>query len=152
MRNIVFAAALACAAFSPVAALADHSAKHMHMFKSPSCGCCSAWADVARRHGFDVTVEEREDMTAVKRRLGVPEAVESCHTATVEGYVVEGHVPMAAVDKLLADRPAVAGVTAPGMPAGSPGMGDDPKARFDVLSFGAADGTPPAVFFEAGAE
>ncbi|WP_062236752.1 DUF411 domain-containing protein [Aureimonas sp. N4] len=141
-------AALVLAALSGPA-LADHSPKHMHVFKSATCGCCAAWADIARRHGFDVTVEDREDMTAVKRSLGVAEAVESCHTARIGGYVVEGHVPMEAVDRLLAERPQVAGIAAPGMPAGSPGMGDDPDAEFDVLSFGGASAAP-AVFHRAG--
>lgn len=141
-------AALALAALSGPA-LADHSTKHMHVFKSATCGCCAAWADIARGHGFDVTVEDREDMTAVKRSLGVTEAVESCHTARISGYVVEGHVPMEAVDRLLAERPQVAGIAAPGMPAGSPGMGDDPDAEFDVLSFGGASAAP-TVFHRAG--
>lgn len=77
------------------------------------------------------------------------EVVESCHTARIGGYVVEGHVPMEAVDRLLAERPQVAGITPPGMPAGSPGMGDDPDAEFDVLSFGGASAAP-GVFHRAG--
>ncbi|MBB3951491.1 DUF411 domain-containing protein [Aureimonas jatrophae] len=107
-------------------------------------------ADIARKHGFDVTVEDREDMTAVKRSLGVTEAVESCHTARIGGYVVEGHVPMEAVDRLLAERPQVAGIAAPGMPAGSPGMGDDLDAEFDVLSFGGASAAPATTDGPAG--
>jgi hypothetical protein len=141
-------AALALVALSGPA-LADHAERHMHVFKSPTCGCCAAWADIARKHGFDVTVEDRDDMTELKRGLGISETVESCHTAKVGGYVVEGHVPMEAVDKLLAERPKVAGIAAPGMPAGSPGMGDDPNAQFDVLSFGGTSALPD-VYYRAG--
>ncbi len=81
-------------------------------------------------------------MAGLKRLLGVSEAVESCHTARIGGYVIEGHVPMEAVDRLMSTKPRVAGIAAPGMPAGSPGMGDDPKTRFDVLSFGDASTAP----------
>ncbi|WP_244493588.1 DUF411 domain-containing protein [Aureimonas sp. N4] len=90
-------------------------------------------------------------MAGLKRLLGVSEAVESCHTARIGGYVIEGHVPMEAVDRLMSTKPRVAGIAAPGMPAGSPGMGDDPKTRFDVLSFGDAS-TAPEVFYRAGLE
>ncbi|WP_152048862.1 DUF411 domain-containing protein [Aureimonas psammosilenae] len=141
-------AALAFLALA-VPAAADHAPKHMHVFKSPECGCCGAWVEIARKHGFEVTVEDREDMAGLKRLLGVSETVESYHTAKVGGYVVEGHVPMEAVDRLLTGRPQVAGIAAPGMPAGSPGMGDDPDARFDVLSFGKAS-QATAVFYRAG--
>lgn len=90
-------------------------------------------------------------MAGLKRLLGVSNAIESCHTAGIGGYVVEGHMPMDTIDRLKSVRPRVAGIAAPGMPAGSPGMGDDPKARFDVLSFG--DGsTAPEVFYRAGRE
>jgi hypothetical protein len=136
----------------PVAALADHSARHMQVFKSVGCECCTAWAEIARRHGFEVDVQELDDMTPVKGEAGVNEGLESCHTTRIDGYIVEGHVPMAAVEKLLSERPAIRGISAPGMPAGSPGMGDDPSARFDVMSFGGADDAAPAVFFQAGNE
>ena len=132
-------------------AVAEHAPNHMHVYKSPDCGCCAAWVEIARKHGFQVTVEDRDDMAGLKRLLGVSEPVESCHTAKVGGYVVEGHVPMEAVDRLLSEKPRVAGIAAPGMPMGSPGMGDDPKAEFDVLSFGDASASPK-VFYRAGRE
>ncbi|HEV7253637.1 MAG TPA: DUF411 domain-containing protein [Mesorhizobium sp.] len=143
-------ALVAATLLSAPAAQADHSRRHMTVFKTPGCECCSAWAAIAREHGFEVTLEEREDMEAIKDRLGVVEAVRSCHTTSVDGYVVEGHVPMTAVKKLLSERPRVTGIGAPGMPMGSPGMGDDPRARFDVLSFGGTQPHARAVFFEAG--
>ena len=141
-------AALALLALS-APAVADHAPNHMHVYKSPDCGCCGAWVEIARKHGFEVTVEDRDDMSNLKRLLGVSEPLESCHTARIGGYLVEGHVPMEAVDRLLAEKPGVAGISAPGMPAGSPGMGDDPKARFDVIAFGDAS-TAPRVFHRAG--
>lgn len=152
MRKILQSLAVAAVVGIPGVALAEHSDKHMQVYKSPECTCCTAWAAIAEKHGFDVTVEERPDMASVKRSAGVPDAMQSCHTARIGGYVVEGHVPMAAIERLLAARPAVTGITAPGMPAGSPGMGDDPKARFDVLAFGASDGAASSVFFRAGEE
>lgn len=90
--------------------------------KDPSCGCCGAWADHVRAAGFPVRIVESEDVDALKARLGVPAELASCHTAEVEGYVVEGHVPATALTRLLAERPPATGLAVPGMPAGSPGM------------------------------
>lgn len=96
-----------------------------------------------RKHGFTVDDRETNDLTAVKRKLGVPPTLSSCHTATAEGYVVEGHVPADVIDKLLRERPKIVGLAVPGMPAGSPGMeapGQRPEP-FDVLSFDAKGAT-----------
>ncbi|MEF2550391.1 DUF411 domain-containing protein [Aurantimonas sp. A2-1-M11] len=131
-----------------MAARADHADRHMSVWKSPTCGCCEAWTDIAREHGFDVTVTNTDEMSPIKRAAGVPAAMEGCHTATIDGYVIEGHVPMDAIDRLLAERPALAGLSAPGMPMGSPGMGDDPDARYDVYGFGGD--TAPAVYQQVG--
>ena len=110
----------------------------MTLFKDPNCGCCGSWAELAREAGYGVTVRNDQDMTAVKRRLGVPEDLASCHTTQVAGYVVEGHVPLAEVARLLRERPAgVKGIAVPGMPAGSPGM-EVPGGRtepFQVIAF-----------------
>lgn len=110
--------------------------------KSPSCGCCGAWVDHLRANGFAVTVRDVADVTPEKRRLGVPETLESCHTALVEGYVVEGHVPAADVKRLLHTRPAgVKGLAVPGMPVGSPGMEvGDRKEPYKVVAW-TADGS-----------
>jgi hypothetical protein len=113
----------------------------MTVFKSPWCGCCEAWAKIMEDAGFSVTVENREDLNPVKRQAGVPQDMESCHTAMVGGYFVEGHVPAASVTRLLSERPQIAGIAVPGMPAGSPGMGDDPAARYDVYSVDASGKT-----------
>ncbi|RYH00886.1 CopG family transcriptional regulator [Salipiger sp. IMCC34102] len=122
----------------------------LHVAKSPTCGCCEAWVNLAVAEGFDVATTEMDDVTPAKVQAGVPQPLWSCHTASVAGYVIEGHVPFAAIAMLLRDRPAITGLAVPGMPIGSPGMGDDPTARFDVIAFGgdAADGQ---VYFKAGA-
>ncbi|WP_457797711.1 DUF411 domain-containing protein [Methylocystis sp. S23] len=97
-------------------------AKKMIVHKSPTCGCCGGWAARMRAEGYAVEEIKEADMEAVKARLGVPERMASCHTAEIDGYVIEGHVPPQAVAQLLKERPKAAGVAAPGMPMGSPGM------------------------------
>lgn len=143
------AAALAAGLMTPLTAHADHADRHMTVVKSPTCGCCTAWVDIAREHGFSVDTRETEDLTPAKQAAGVPANLQSCHTAKIGGYAVEGHVPMTAIDRLLAERPAIRGLAVPGMPMGSPGMGDDPRARFDVYAFGGADGKQ-AIFHQVG--
>jgi hypothetical protein len=104
--------------------------------KDPNCGCCQKWAEHLMAAGFPVEVIARTDMQAVKAKLGVPDDLVSCHTATVAGYVIEGHVPASAILRLLEEKPAAIGLSVPGMPAGSPGMeGGTPKV-FEVVLFG----------------
>lgn len=106
------------------------------MYKDPNCGCCAKWAEHMRDNGFAVKEISTREMSLVKSEAGVPRELGSCHTATVEGYVVEGHVPASDVKRLLAERPAVVGISAPGMPLGSPGMeGPYEAERYDVVSF-----------------
>ena len=108
------------------------------VFKDPSCGCCGAWVEHMRQAGFAMSVEEVGDLGPVKRNLGVPDDLVSCHTALLEDYVIEGHVPAAALLRLLAERPAARGLAVPGMPAGSPGMeGGTPEAYAVILFDGA---------------
>ena len=116
------------------------------MYKSPNCDCCTGWADHLRKEGFTVVVHKRDDMGAIKTRFGVPQKLASCHTAIVDGYVIEGHVPAADVERLLKERPEVAGLTAPGMPMKSPGMqkvGQKTQGS-DVLAFDKAG--KPTIF------
>ena len=140
--------ALSAAAFA-AAAWPVRAAVPMHVRAAPSCGCCHAWVALARARGYAVTVSELVDPDAEKAALGVPLNLASCHSVEAEGYVFEGHVPFAALEAVLRDRPAIKGLAVPGMPAGSPGMGDDPAARFDVIAFGGAAGTG-TVFYRAG--
>lgn len=121
----------------------------IEVLKSPGCGCCEAWADLARERGYTVSVKEFDDSAAQKAALGVPEDLTGCHTAQAGGYLFEGHVPFEAIDAVLRDKPAIAGLAVTGMPMGSPGMGNDPATRFDVIAFG---GTARAgqIFYRAG--
>ncbi len=106
--------------------------------RSPSCGCCGKWVERLRAAGYAVDMVNEADMKAVKTRLGVPEDLASCHTAEIGGYVVEGHTPLAAIDRLLREKPKAVGLAVPGMPAGSPGMemGDE-KEVYEVVLFDA---------------
>jgi hypothetical protein len=90
--------------------------------KTPTCGCCNAWVAHLRRAGFQVRISDVADVAPTARRLGVPDDLRSCHTASVGGYAIEGHVPAADIRRLLRERPAAAGIAVPGMPMGSPGM------------------------------
>lgn len=92
------------------------------VYKSPSCGCCSSWVSHLRDNGYNVTAVDVEDVTPYKRQYGIPPRLGSCHTAVIEGYVIEGHVPAADISRLLGERPDILGLTVPGMPLGSPGM------------------------------
>ncbi|MGS1079259.1 DUF411 domain-containing protein [Pseudoxanthomonas beigongshangi] len=94
----------------------------IRVHKSASCGCCGVWVDHVRAAGFPVEVHDTEDMMTVKDRLGVPEPMMSCHTAEVDGYFVEGHVPAEDIKRLIAEKPKARGIAVPGMPLGSPGM------------------------------
>lgn len=106
------------------------------VFKSPSCGCCAKWVEYLRGNGFDVEVQDRDDLDAIKKMAGVPGDLQSCHTASVEGYAIEGHVPVEPIRRLLSERPKVRGLAVPGMPAGSPGMEGPRSESYSVYSFG----------------
>ena len=129
-----FGAIMAALASQPAFAM---SRPAVIVHRSPTCGCCGAWANHLRRAGFPVTIVNEADMAPAKSRSGVPDALQSCHTAFIDGYVVEGHVPVEAIEKLLAERPAILGIAVPDMPGGSPGMevlGTRPDP-FKVMTF-----------------
>ena len=109
---------------APIALLAcaQATAQTIDVVKSPYCGCCAQWVEYLRANGFTVRVTDSEDLDAAARAQGVPDALRSCHTATVDGYAIEGHVPAEDIRRLLRERPQVAGLAVPGMPVGSPGM------------------------------
>lgn len=112
------------------------------VFKDPNCGCCSLWVTHMQQAGFPVTAENRPDMPALRVQHGVPQHVQSCHTAVVDGFVVEGHVPADDVKRLLKTRPAVTGIAVPGMPVGSPGMEQGSvRHAYSVLTFDQAGRT-----------
>jgi hypothetical protein len=105
------------------------------VYKSPSCGCCGNWVSHLRQNGFNVTAVNVEDVSEHKTKYGIPPRLGACHTAVIDGYVVEGHVPAIDIHRLLSERPEVLGLTVPGMPLGSPGMEmGDSVQPFDVLA------------------
>ena len=108
----------------------------VEVYKTLSCGCCGFWVEHMQQSGFKVNVHNVRDVTPMREKLGVPDAMASCHTASVGGYAIEGHVPAADVKRLLRDRPKAAGIAVPGMVQGSPGMeqgrGKDP---YNVILF-----------------
>ncbi len=112
-------------------------AADIKVYKSATCGCCTAWITHLEDAGFTVLAENRDDMPAMKQHYGIPPTLTSCHTAIIEDYIIEGHVPATDIQRLLQDRPNIMGLTAPGMPMQSPGMqakGKPPK-NYDVLTF-----------------
>jgi hypothetical protein len=111
------------------------AAEVVRVKKVKGCQCCDGWARHLRAQGFACEIVAHPNMEAFKTRLGVPEDLRSCHTATVAGYVIEGHVPAIALRRLLAERPAFTGLAVPGMPAGSPGMPSDRPETYEVLAF-----------------
>jgi hypothetical protein len=106
------------------------------LYKNPACTCCETYADYLRENGFEVTVEATHDLPLLKRQYGVPAPLEGCHTTLVEGYVVEGHVPVGTLRRLLTERPAIKGISLPGMPAGSPGMFGEKTEPFTIYEIG----------------
>jgi hypothetical protein len=106
------------------------------MYKQQFCGCCDGHADHLRANGYKVTVVETDNLALIKKKFRVPQEFEGCHTIVLDGYVVEGHVPATIIRKLLKERPAVRGISLPGMPDGSPGMSGQKKEPFVIHEFG----------------
>jgi len=104
------------------------------VYKTEGCGCCNAWVEHLRAAGFEVDARNVADIASIKAGAGIIPAVSSCHTALVDGYVVEGHVPADVIERMLAERPDIAGLTVPGMPVGSPGMEGDGAEPYEVLA------------------
>jgi hypothetical protein len=123
--------------------VADSPAKRpvITVYKDAGCGCCKSWVEHLIKHGYRVDAKDTPDMTEVKRALGVPDALSACHTAVVNGYLIEGHVPAADIARLLKEKPKVRGLAVPGMPMGSPGMEGTRTQHYQVLSFDKAGKT-----------
>jgi len=109
----------------------------VQVYKTPTCSCCGKWVQHLRNNGFEVSVQDVADTTTYRRRYGVPEILMSCHTAVVEGYAIEGHVPASDIQRLLRERPKAKGLAVPGMPVGSPGMESTRSAAYSVMIFDA---------------
>ncbi len=126
---------LAAAPLALVSMRALSAAPAVSMFKLTGCGCCDLWAEHLRKSGFAVSVRAVPDLTPVRVKYGIPNIFGTCHTALVEGYAIEGHVPAADIQRLLRSKLKVAGLAVPGMPAGSPGMEGPRGEPYDVLTF-----------------
>ena len=124
-------------------AMAEEASPKALLYKNPQCGCCEGHAYFLRKAGFDVTVKATHDLLLIKQKYGVPEHLEGCHTTLIEGYVIEGHVPIATLNRLLAERPDIRGISLPGMPQGSLGMSGDKTEPFVIYEL--SDG-PPKVY------
>lgn len=122
-------------------ALAAGDPVTIKVYKDANCGCCNKWVEHLATNGFKVETMDMPDLSLLKQKHGVTDKLQSCHTAIVDGYVVEGHVPADVIRKMLKDRPSIAGLAVPGMPAGSPGMEGDTKERYDILTFDRAGKT-----------
>jgi hypothetical protein len=133
---------VAAFAFLAVVPRAFAAAPALEVWKMRGCTCCAAWAKHFEAAGFSTKIHEVDDVGAVRSTVGVPADLGGCHTAKIRDYIVEGHVPLAAVKRLLAERPAILGLAVPGMPMNSPGMEieGEPAEPFDVIAF-AADGS-----------
>jgi hypothetical protein len=115
------------------------------LYKNPECGCCEGYAAYLRQNGFSVDVKPTNDLAEISLKAGVPEELEGCHTAFIDGYVVDGHVPIEVIRKLLSERPPIAGITLPGMPPGSPGMFGTKTEPFIIYAV-TRDGKAPTVY------
>jgi hypothetical protein len=117
--------------------LMDNPPTPLVVYKSPSCGCCAKWVDHAKAAGFAVEIHDVEDVNVIKKKHGVPNELSSCHTALADGYFFEGHIPADLILKVLKEKPKIAGLAAPGMPVGSPGMEmGGRKDAFKVIALG----------------
>ena len=136
-------AAIALSLLSVTVALAsDGIVKDIVVYKNPECGCCTKWVRYLEDQGYQVTVESTRDVFEVKRRLGVPENLAACHTAVIDGYVIEGHITHRDIKRLLLFRPDVSGIAVPGMPIGTPGMEQgNIKQPYKVMTYDAQGNT-----------
>jgi len=144
MRRVIIriAAALAVLA-APLSAFA--APIHAVLYKNPQCSCCESYAAYLEQNGFKVDVKPTNDLAAISSEAGVPAELEGCHTMMVEGYVVDGLVPVDVIQKLLKERPAIAGIALPGMPMGAPGMGGSKTGPFTIYAV-SKDGSAPKVY------
>ena len=130
---------------APLSGLANDAGTNIHVVKNPQCGCCDAWIEILEDDGINVTTEDRSnsELAAFKSESGIPKDMMSCHTAKIDGYFIEGHVPASDIERLIADRPDALGLAVPAMPYGSPGMGSEEEREayevFIIMANGTAE-------------
>lgn len=134
-RSFVFAAGAVLALGLLPAAVAQRALPPVTVYKNPSCGCCGEWVKHLQANGFRVETKAVADVTPMRQKFGVPEALASCHTAVVGGYAIEGHVPAEDIKRLLREGSAVIGLSVPGMMVGSPGMEQGPAQPYATIAF-----------------
>lgn len=139
MKQLTRLAVLATLLSVPLPALATPI--QALMYKNPSCSCCESYAAYLEQNGFKVDIKPTNDLTQVSATLGVPASLQGCHTVVIDGYLVTGFVPVDTVNKMLAERPAIAGIALAGMPMGSPGMGGEKTEPFTIESFNNVNST-----------
>lgn len=115
------------------------------LYRNPNCDCCLEYAKYLRSNGFDVTVDAKQDLAAIRTQLHVPEKYEGCHVMVIGRYAVEGHVPVHALNKLLAEKPPIVGISLPGMPTGTPGMTGPKRGPFTIYEI-ASESAPAKIF------
>lgn len=135
LRSSLIGGAVVLVGHRVAAAAASLKPIAITVYKTPTCGCCKVWVKHLETNGFAVTAHDMPSVDEVKRTQGVPKALESCHTAIVGRYVVEGHVPADLIKQMLQQKPAILGLAVPGMPSGSPGMEGGRKEPYDVIAF-----------------
>ena len=144
MRRRTFTIGAIAALFVPRMA-ASAAPIHATLYKNPQCSCCEGYAAYLRPYGFDVEVKPTDDLDSISRKAGVPENLQGCHTMFVGGYVVDGLVPVDVIQKLLSERPQIAGITLPGMPSGAPGMPGEKTSKFTIYAV-SKGGAAPTVY------
>lgn len=144
MQRRIFLLGSAAILLLPVSVNAD-TGTHATLYKNPQCSCCEGYADYLRQNGFQVDVKPTNDLAEISRKAGVPAELEGCHTTFIDGYVIDGHVPVNVVRKLLTEKPAIVGITLPGMPMGSPGMAGTKTEKFVIYAL-TKDGKAPTVY------
>ena len=142
-RRTFFLGGILAVVARPLRAIAEPI--HATLYKDPQCSCCEGYAAYLRQNGFTVDVKPTHDLAEISQKAGVPPQLQGCHTMFVDGYVVDGHVPVNVVQKLLSERPAIAGITLAGMPTGSPGMYGQKTAPFTIYAV-TKDGAAPRVY------
>jgi hypothetical protein len=136
---------LGTAALLVLPAAARSQAIKATLYKNPQCSCCENYAAYLGRNGFEIEIKPTNDLAQISAEAGVPPNLQGCHTMLVDAYGVDGHVPVEVVKKLLTERPAIAGITLPGMPTGSPGMMGEKDGPFTIYAF-TKDGKAPTVY------
>ena len=122
--------------FSNVSIAGNDLAKEITVYKNPECGCCNKWIDYLKSFNYKVTEKNTRQLLSLKKKMGIPEKLAACHTAVIDGYIVEGHITHRDIKKLLLFRPDVKGIAVPGMPFGTPGMErGDTRQNYNVISF-----------------